>query len=113
VVVLHPNDCALLSALVDDALERGSLARTPLLEERARALAADFAECAKSGQAASERVLSGDDAPMSPKAAAHALDMSVRTLRRRLASGALPSTKTNGRVKIRPEDVEALRGSVG
>lgn len=42
------------------------------------------------------------------KPAAEQLSTSVRTLRRRIAEGALPAYRVGGRIKVYPSDVERL-----
>lgn len=50
---------------------------------------------------------------ISPEAAAEYLNVSTRTIRRRIADGTLPAYRVGRLVKINPEDLDRLARPIG
>jgi excisionase family DNA binding protein len=104
-VVIGERDAAWVAEMLDMVIRSGYFQRMPNLGERAVSLVSECRYVATSGQAAAELSPAGDNRLMTYAQAARVLNVSTRTVRRRVAEGTLPVVRIGALVRFRPADL--------
>jgi excisionase family DNA binding protein len=107
-VFIGRGDAPWLAETLTDLLRRGYFSHLPALGERARRVADLLSVAATSGQSSIAIEDSVDDGLMSYEAAARWLNVSPRTVRRRVADGVIPAVRLGALVRIRRSDLREV-----